>query len=80
MNKLEELAERHRADILALDAAVGATTYGGLFDAFSNHTYRELRDAGLIRSYIPAGCYAPLTKLTVKGRKVAASLRARSHK
>lgn len=71
-----ELIDRHRGDILALDDAVAATIYGGLFDAFSGETYTALRNAGLIRSYIPAGCMAPITKLTPKGRKVAANLRA----
>lgn len=71
-----ELIDRHRGDILALDDAAAATIYGGLFDAFSGETYTVLRNAGLIRSYIPAGCMAPITKLTPKGRKAAANLRA----
>lgn len=70
------VGERYRSDILALDDAAAQTIYGGLFDAFSADAYTELRSAGLIRSYIPAGCMAPITKLTPRGRKLAASLRA----
>ena len=75
MSGLLELAERHRDDLLALDDARTGTIYGGLFDAFSAEDYSALRAAGLIRSYIPAGCMAPLTKLTPKGQKIVTELR-----
>jgi hypothetical protein len=71
-----ELIHRLRRDILALDDARSSTIYGGLFDAFSAADHLALKRAGLVRSYIPAGCMAPLTKLTPKGCMTAASLRA----
>jgi hypothetical protein len=72
---LQELSEKHRADLLALNEARTTTIYGGLFDAFSVEHYMALKNAGLVRSYIPAGCMAPLTKLTAKGCKLAAEIR-----
>jgi hypothetical protein len=77
--ELIALAEEERQNgILALYDALDTTVYGGLFDAFSADDYLALKNAGLIRSYIPAGCMAPLTKLTPKGCKLAQALRARA--
>jgi hypothetical protein len=77
---LAELTESQRADILVLDDARSSSLYGGVFHAFSEADHRALKNASLIRSYIPAGCMAPITKLTPKGCKVAAALRARGAK
>jgi hypothetical protein len=70
-----ELSDSQRTDLLALYDALGSTIYGGLSDAFSAADYQALKNAGLVRSYVPAGCMAPLTKLTVKGRKAAERIR-----
>lgn len=82
-NELLELAERltprNRMDLLALDDARCSTIYGGLFDAFSAEDYSTLRGHGLIRSYIPAGCYAPITKLTPKGIKLVRAFILQGH-
>jgi hypothetical protein len=67
------LSQRQQNDLIALYDARSSTVHGGLFDAFSAEDYAALRSAGLIRSYIPCGCMAPLTKLTPKGVKAVRS-------
>lgn len=62
------LSEAQRRDIVAFGDA--RNPFGGLFDALSADDLIALKGARIVRCYVPAGCYAPLTKLTPLGEAV----------
>lgn len=71
-SRIEGLSESQRRDIIALGDP--KNPYGGLFDALSVADTIEFKRLGLIRHHIPAGCMAPLTKLTPRGVAVREAL------
>jgi len=75
-----ELAERWCGEVLKLDDARASTVYGALSPfAIFGPAHVELKRAGLIETFIPVGAMGLMTKLTPKGRKAAAALRARAN-
>ena len=62
------LTEAQREDIVKLGAPTNP--FGGLFGALSAADHIKFKALGLVRSHIPSGCYAPLTKLTQTGHAV----------
>ena len=69
-----KLTPQEISDIGALGEAHDHSTFGGLFDALSCDRLIRFKELGLIRSYMPVGCQAPLTKLSEKGLAVRAHL------
>jgi hypothetical protein len=76
---VERLSETDRRELLRIDDARTSTVYGALslFSIFGP-SHVTLKKACLVQTFIPAGGMGIMTKVTPKGRKVAASLRERS--
>jgi hypothetical protein len=80
-DELLALAERWRDTILKLDDARKSTVYGGLSPfAIFGPARVDLGKANFIQTFIPEGGMGLMVRLTPKGRKTAAALKARAHK